>query len=215
VTTDSGILILAWLAYFVVHSLLASIRVKHRVETIWPAFMPAYRLIFNGLAVVLLAGPLWLNAQGHGVLLWRWGGYWQWLQTGLSFAALAGFLFSLRYYDGQEFIGLRQFRLGIRAVEDQEHFKLSPLHRYVRHPWYFLALILIWTRNMDNLWVISATMMSLYFIFGSRLEEAKLIAYHGEVYRRYRQQVPGIFPRPWRYLSADEAETLIKSANAH
>ena len=59
---DSQILLLivSWLVYFGLHSLLASIGVKQYVATRWPRAMPAYRLVFNVLAVVLLAVPLWL-----------------------------------------------------------------------------------------------------------------------------------------------------------
>ena len=209
-TVDTSILILVWIAYFVIHSLLASLRVKHFIASTWPAIMPGYRLFFNCVAIVLLAVPLWLTAHGHAVPLWQWRGPWQWLSGLLSVAALAGFAFSLRYYDGQEFIGLRQLRKHITSVEDQEHFQLSPLHQYVRHPWYFLALVLIWTRDMDSLWLISASMMSLYFILGSRLEESKLIQYYGDVYRQYMRKVPGIFPLPWRHLTKAQAEELIR-----
>jgi len=207
-TTDTGILILVWLAYFAVHSVLASLMVKRFVAGHWPHAMPWYRLFFNSLAVLLLAVPLWLTLHGQAVSLWQWRGPWQWLSGLLSVVALTGLVFSLRYYDGQEFIGLRQLHKRLMAVEDQEHFQLSPLHRYVRHPWYFLALVLIWTRDMDSLWLVSATMMSLYFIVGSRLEEQKLIEYHGDVYRRYRQQVPALFPLPWRHLSRAGEQAL-------
>ena len=56
--------------------------------------------------------------------------------------------------------------------------------------------------------LLSAIAITLYFIIGSRWEERKLIAYHGEIYRRYRQQVPGLIPLPWRYLNRIEAEAL-------
>ncbi len=206
---DAVILILTWLAYFAIHSFLASLKLKHYVAANWPQCMPMYRMGFNIVAIVMLAIPLWLSIHGRAIPLWQWSGPWQWLSGLLTIAALAGFAFSLRYYDGREFLGLRQFGSGRTTVEDQEHFQLSPLHRFVRHPWYFLALVLIWTRDMDSLWLVSAVLMNLYFIVGSRLEEAKLIEYHGDIYRRYRQKVPGILPLPWRYLSHAQAESLI------
>jgi hypothetical protein len=43
---------------------------------------------------------------------------------------------------------------------------------------------------------------------GSRLEERKLIAHFGEVYRQYCQQVPGLIPLPWRWLNKEEADRL-------
>jgi hypothetical protein len=127
---DSHILLLivSWLVYFGLHSLLASIGVKQYVATRWPRAMPAYRLVFNVLAVVLLAVPLWLSLTGSGPWLWRWSG------------------------------------------------------------------------------VASYVSLTLYFIVGSRLEEQKLIRYHGEIYRRER--VPGLVPLPWKFLRDADLEEL-------
>ena len=123
-------------------------------------------------------------------------------------AALFGFFWSLKFYDGSEFLGLRQIRLGIREVRDQERFHISPLHRYVRHPWYNLGLVLVWTEDMDPARLVSALVITLYFVIGSYQEEKKLLVYHGEQYRRYQQQVPGLIPKPWRYLSREQADKL-------
>ncbi len=40
-------------------------------------------------------------------------------------------------------------------------------------------------RDMNATMLLSIVMMTLYFVIGSRLEERKLIRYHGEVYSRY------------------------------
>ena len=208
---DSQILLLivSWLVYFGLHSLLASIGVKQYVALRWPHAMPAYRLVFNGLAVVLLIVPLWLTLTGSGPWLWRWSGFASYVSLMLSVAALAGFLWSLKYYDVREFLGLRQFSEGNASVDDQEQFQLSPLHRWVRHPWYFFALVILWTRDMNAAMLVTAILVTLYFIIGSRLEEKKLIRYHGEIYRRYRARVPGLVPLPWKFLRDADLETLI------
>ena len=41
------------------------------------------------------------------------------------------------------------------------------------------------------------------------LEERKLIQYHGERYRLYRERVPALLPSPWRRLSTEEAESIL------
>jgi protein-S-isoprenylcysteine O-methyltransferase Ste14 len=61
---------------------------------------------------------------------------------------------------------------------------------------------------MDLAFLVTAVVMTLYFIFGAHLEEQKLIIYHGEKYRRYRELVPGLVPLPWRYLSRAQADGL-------
>lgn len=200
----------AWMLYGLLHSFTASLGLKHRVAKRWPQHMPLYRLMFNLLAGITLVPPLLLIYLWREPYLWQWSGIGWFIANGLALLALAGFVWSLRYYDGSEFLGLRQWRERERRVEDQERFYISPLHRFVRHPWYFLGLVIIWTRDMDTVFLLSSLMMSGYFIIGSRLEEAKLLVYHGERYRTYRDRVPALFPLPWRYMKESEAEELMR-----
>jgi protein-S-isoprenylcysteine O-methyltransferase Ste14 len=132
------------------------------------------------------------------------------LAYGLAGLAILGFAWSLRYYDGSEFLGLRQWRARQRSALDQERLHLSPLHRFVRHPWYTLGLVLVWTQNMDAARLTSAVVISAYFVLGSRLEERKLLLYHGPAYAAYRRRVPALLPRPWRSLSSAEARELTR-----
>ncbi len=204
-------LVLAWGVYGVIHSWLASLRMKGHVSRRWPWLMPGYRLWFNTVAAILLIPPLWLTFTLPGPQLWQWSGLSWWVANGLALLALLGVLWSLKDYDGSEFLGIRQWRDREMAVEDQEAFHISQLHRFVRHPWYSLSLVLIWTRDMDLAFLVTAVVMTLYFILGSRLEERKLMVYHGERYRRYLRLVPGLVPLPWRYLSRQQAEELQKN----
>lgn len=202
-------LLLMWTAYAALHSLLASVTVKRWVVDNKVNWMPAYRLMFNGIAILLVIPPLWYTLTAQTPMLWAWTGAWSWLANGLALLAIFGVMWSSRCYDSSEFIGIKQWREGICAVEDQESFQISSLHRFVRHPWYSLSLVLIWSRDMNSAWLLTASLITLYFIFGSRLEERKLKLYHGDVYQRYAQQVPGLIPRPWRYLSASKAQQLV------
>ncbi|MCU7800140.1 MAG: hypothetical protein KZQ70_08335 [gamma proteobacterium symbiont of Lucinoma myriamae] len=52
-----------------------------------------------------------------------------------------------------------------------------------------------------------------YFVIGSKFEERKLIAYHGEVYKKYQQKVAGVIPLPWKILSAEKAQELLHQYN--
>lgn len=201
----------AWTLYFVVHSLLASLTIKRWVARHRPSWMPGYRLGFNLIALLLLIPPLWITYANPGPLLWHWPGWQAWISNGLALVALGLFFWSLRYYDGSEFLGLRQLRVGERSVEDQERLHISPLHRYVRHPWYALGLVLLWTRDMHLAQLAVTLAASLYFVIGSRLEERRLLAYHGAAYARYRQRVPALIPLPWRRLSPAEAQQIVDS----
>lgn len=215
-------LALAWLGYCALHSLLATLAVKRWIALRWPAFNPAYRIVYNGLSVALLLPIAGLIANHRGPSLWAWSGPAAWLANALAVAALIAVVVTFRHYDGSQFVGWRQWAArrtvmpGTLVAGDgvAESLRLSPLHRYVRHPWYSAALVLIWTRDMDAATLVSALVMSVYFVLGARLEEAKLVVEFGAAYRRYRQRVAGLVPLPWKTLSSAEAAAIEAAANA-
>lgn len=204
-------LIPAWAVYFALHSTLASLAVKRRVERRWPGAGRWYRLAYNGLAILLLlpiAVVLW---RYPGPQLWAWQGPWFWLANGLALLALLAFYLSLRWYDTAEFLGTRQLGASAGGADQPGRLCISPFHRYVRHPWYSFGLVLVWTRDMNAAMLVSALAISAYFVIGSRLEERKLIAFHGRAYRDYAAAVPGLLPRPWRHLDSRSARRLEQS----
>jgi protein-S-isoprenylcysteine O-methyltransferase Ste14 len=196
-------LALGWLVYALIHSLTASIRCKEFCKRRWPKFFATYRLLYNGLALVLLIPLLALSIRAPGPQLWVWTGAMAWLLNGLTVLVVLAFLRGGGGYDLMAFLGLRPLPSAGTSC-----LVISPWHRFVRHPWYSLALVLIWTRDMNAASLVSATAITLYFVIGSRLEEVKLVAEFGERYREYQRRVPGLIPLPWRVLSKDEARRL-------
>ncbi len=199
---------LGWAGYGLLHSLTASLKFKAWFRSRFPRAWPAYRLGYNLLSALLLLPLLWLLGSWQGPPLWQWPGAPGWLMNGIAVAALAGFVASLRLYQTGEFLGLAQLRRRSPELHDQAPLRIAWPHRYVRHPWYFLGLLIIWTREMHAAWLVTAVVLTLYLVIGSRLEEKKLIECHGERYRRYRDAVPGLVPLPWRYLSKRQAAEL-------
>jgi len=199
---------LAWLAYFALHSVLAATAVKAWVARRWPQFMPGYRIMFNFVSMVTLIPVLWLVYGVAGDWLWQWQGIRAWLANGLALTAILGLAAAGTDYDMGEFVGLRQ--LVRRDADHAERFRVSRLHRFVRHPWYCVGLVLIWTRDMNGPLLVSALMITAYFVIGSKLEEDKLLESYGETYRRYMTKVPGLIPLPWKYLTAAEAAELMQ-----
>lgn len=204
------IVIGVFLAYFILHTLTASIAMKQWVAQHWPGVMPWYRLLFNGLSIILSIPLVVVMFLFPGESLWQWHGLGFYLTSIIAVMALIGFFYSLTHYDLSEFWGTRQLREANTCVHDQENFHISPFHRYVRHPWYFFALVLIWTRDVTTVQLLVYFMVTAYFVIGSKFEERKLIAYHGEVYKKYQQKVAGVIPLPWKILSKEQAQDLLQ-----
>lgn len=198
--------------YFSLHSLLASLALKKLVARHWPGFMPAYRLAYNILAVVLFLPLLWLMQQNPGPVLWQWQGGWSVLANSLALVALISFFWSLKSYDNGVFLGWTQWKNRHQQAEDPGQFCISTPHRFVRHPWYCYGLIILWTRDIHLAQLLTYGLISLYLVIGSRLEENKLIELYGEAYKQYRQRVPGLLPLPWRWITQSEADELMQMA---
>ena len=201
--TSNLMLAAAWIGYCGLHSLLASLRFKAWATQQWPIQSRHYRLGYNLLALGLLVPLLIATEVAADDWLWRWQGYWSWVAWGVSGLVLIGFIWSSRAYDMKAFVGIAPL-----SAEAAPQFGLSPLHRFVRHPWYFLGLLWLWTRDMDSARLIATLIISSYLWLGSALEERKLIEELGQSYKDYRARVPGLLPRPWRYLSRAEFARL-------
>jgi protein-S-isoprenylcysteine O-methyltransferase Ste14 len=194
-------LLLAWIAYATIHSFLAADGVKMAVERRWPALHHRYRLAYNVLATALLIPIAWCVHALPGPQLWAWTGAWSWLTNGVALSAVVALLAIPTGYDTRAFAGL---------APEPPAFVIGPWHRLVRHPWYFVGLVVVWTRDMNLATLVSAIAITLYFIVGSRLEEEKLARLLGEPYRDYLRRVPGLVPLPWRILDKETARRLAR-----
>ena len=197
--------IVLFTAYFVIHSLMASLWFKERCFSFWPNLKLTYRLWFNILSSILLIPLIMLLILYPGEMLWQWTGWQAVFANSLALFAALGFYFSLSDYDMSEFLGVNVFTRQINKNSSKEQFYIGRFHLFVRHPWYFFLLIILWTRDMTTYEFLTATLISLYLIIGSYLEEQKMVYCFGEVYRTYQQKVAGLIPLPWKFLTRKEA----------
>ncbi len=190
-----------WLAYFVIHSLTASTQFKDASVQRLGLNSARYRLLYVVVSTVLLLPLAYLIGSDSTPMLWQHDGVVKIILNVISLLAIIGFVIVARSYNMISFLGLK-------TQAAQHGFKVSWLHRYVRHPWYFFGLIIIWTRDMSLLWLISCICITVYLIVGSWLEEKKLVTEFGEVYRYYQKQVPGLLMIPGRYISDNDLQKI-------
>jgi protein-S-isoprenylcysteine O-methyltransferase Ste14 len=191
-TDPRHLLILAasWLLFGISHSLLAG-------TTLERPFGRYSRVAFNCVALVMAALPFAIGASLPAILLWEDPNWLRWARHGVSVAAVLAFIHTLKFYSLPVFLGLKF---------ETWPLTFSPWHSCVRHPWYFLMLVIIWTQTMTETWLVSALCMTLYLMLGSRIEEKRILRHHPGSYAEYCRIVPGLIP--WRGRALDEATRL-------
>ena len=206
---DASVLSALWISYFLIHSLLASNTGKDQFKAKFTNAAHTYRLLYNISASALLLPMIYYIYLVPSEQIIQWNGIFAILGNSFAVAALIGFIYSLKFYGGMDFLGVTQYKN--KVSQEVGDFVISPLHRFVRHPWYFFALIILWTRDMNAHFLLSAILMTAYFFIGSYFEEQKLKILIGKRYVQYISKVPGIFPSFKRFLTPSEAKKLTEN----
>jgi protein-S-isoprenylcysteine O-methyltransferase Ste14 len=185
------LLILLWLVYFSLHSLLARAWVKDWVSTQVPGLLSYYRLLYNLVALIGLILIFYFSLKISGQ---RWYAP----TTAVRFAALAlaswGLILirlSFKQYNLKEFMGLS------REAEKPGRLKTGGLLKQIRHPLYaglILIIIGFWLYVPTTVNLITAMMAIVYIQVGIRFEERSLVDRYGKDYLKYKKRVPMLVP---------------------
>ena len=190
----------AWLTFGAGHSLLAGEAAKARLRPLLGAF---YRLSYNVFAVVHLA-LVWLVGAWafRGQDGYDLGSSLGPALIGVNLAGWLVMLVGLRGYDLGRLGGTRQIRNYLKGIDepDDEPLRLDGLHRYVRHPLYSAAFLILWGGASDDLGVATAVWGSFYLLIGSWFEERRLLRLYGTAYADYRARAPAFVPWKGRVL---------------
>jgi methanethiol S-methyltransferase len=180
--------------YGLIHSLLASLKVKELAAAWLGAGYKWYRLIYNifatisllpvlALAIILPDKPIYdLPSPWHAVMLIL-----QLIGAGISFFAAAktglGYLAGITQLTGTD------------EGDCEKRLETGGLYRFVRHPIYSGAILFLWA-SPQMTWNSMALKLAFtfYFIIGGMVEEKKLVAEFGDAYRAYRLRTPMLIP---------------------
>ena len=186
-------LAIAWIIWYVLHSVLASNQGKRLLTALFPGQGRWYRLGYNLFAVGSILYPFWLYLIIPGEFFWN-GIYSQIIGLGVIASGLLFVREVFKSYDTGLFFGTTT---GVDDWAEGQELLIDGWHRKVRHPLYTgTSLILI------GAFLLLPTEPSLivvgisfgYLFIGIRLEERKLIQQHGKRYLSYRRQVPMLVP---------------------
>ncbi|HYH09377.1 MAG TPA: NnrU family protein [Thermoanaerobaculia bacterium] len=191
---------LATAAFAVLHSVLASSRVKDAVAARFACGRRIHRVLYNGQAVLTFGALVWAigrqpkrtiyHVTGAGAAVMRL------LQTsGIGFAAAAARATGVMTLAGLDTTTPVPAAQGPEAGEDGA-LRIRGPFRIVRHPLNLAPLAPFWfTPHMTTRRLAFNIVATAYLVIGSVHEEQRLLRQYGEAYARYqREGVPFFLP---------------------
>jgi protein-S-isoprenylcysteine O-methyltransferase Ste14 len=187
-------LALMWIAFCVLHSVLADTQIKKSIALKAPGLFKNYRFFYTlfafvtlGIVVyyqVVLLSPLFYKANIFTIIL------------GWAFSILGGLimLICIKKY----FLSLSGLKSLVAEQIVANELRIDGIHRYVRHPLYLGTFLFIWGLFLLLPYLsllIANFVITTYTLYAIRLEERKLVDEFGEAYLIYKEEVPMILPR--------------------
>ncbi len=157
-----------------------------------PRYHRALYSIASGIMLATVA-LLWQPSNNHLFVL---GTPFRWLTLGMATCAFALFLWGAMVLQNVDLFGTRAIKAHAQHTEDQPPVLIvrGP-YRWVRHPWYLAVIMLFWSCvdfTADRL--LFNVLWTSWVYVGTRLEEIDLVCDFGDVYEKYRRQVPMLIP---------------------
>ena len=191
-----SILALLWAAWCFLHSFLISKVFTGWLKRILGRRYGYSRLAYTFFSLVSLLPVLTYQLGLAETVFFAWPWPWSLLKYAMYGTALLFFYGGLRVYDVQYMLGLRQVNQLRRGLEPAGvSFSREGILGRVRHPWYSGAILFILAYGeVTDVSLVVKTVLSVYVVIGTLLEERKLTSEYGESYRAYRREVPMFFP---------------------
>lgn len=173
--------------------MLADDGIKERLSKYFGKNGTYYRITYNLISIVGLAGILYFNTTIPSAYLIKNS---LWNRTPGWLLVVAGILVlrtAFRQYSTKSFLGLQS--------EANEVFKVRGILSYIRHPIYSATILVVagsWLLFPDLPTLVSVCCILIYLAIGIPLEERKLIKKYGDAYREYKQSVPALIPNSFK-----------------
>lgn len=190
------------LLWGVQHSLMARPGFKAVLYKVLPETAERPTYVWTSGACLILIALYW---QGNSTLVWSFPGW----QTPLRVLSLAGWgltLWATFQIDHFDLFGLRKpFLAMTNKPITGKQFVTPFLYRHMRHPIQTGVLLGMWLQaHMTVGQLLLSLGLTIYVFIGLYFEEKDLVAEFGDRYKTYMQQVPRLFPRPGKRISASE-----------
>jgi len=185
------ILAMLWIVYCVLHSVLASQWLKHKLKQKMKNYK-LYRVWYTLFAFAFLVGLIYYQIEIPTIALFSLNYFVLVAGIIIGLSGLLLMLVCIRKY----FMSLS----GLRSLFIENYsneLQITGVHKYIRHPLYLGSFVFIWGMFLLLPYLslfISNLVITIYTLIGIELEEKKLIAEFGEQYCEYRRKVPKLIP---------------------
>lgn len=179
--------------FFVQHSCMVRSPFQRWIHSWIPkAYTAAVYAVASGAGLWLVV-LMWQSVMPP---MFKMENHFRFLTRILFFLSIAGTIWgnlSLHSFDP---MGVKAALRHLRKEKPQVMpFMIRGPYRWVRHPLYFFSLVMIWSCpdwTMDRL--MFNLLWTAWLVLGTLLEERDLLTAHGEMYRRYQEDVPMLIP---------------------
>lgn len=197
---DIVIIVFLFALFGVSHTILASSSIKKRIIENAGNKIAFYRLFYNIISVIIFLA-IYEIAPKPGLIIYDLPYPYDLVTIGLQVVFIGLLIWTVRYIDGKEFLGISQIvryykgTYDTKELDEKQSLVIKGPFKFVRHPIYLFSFLFLLVRpTMDLFYLISLICILAYFIIGSYYEEKKLIERFGDDYIEYQNKVPRIFP---------------------
>ena len=191
------IISLIWAGYCFLHSYLISVRFTQFIERSLKNYFAWYRLFYVLLSLVLLVPLIKYTSSIDNVIIIEWVSPWSVIRIIMMWGSLLTFFWAFFFnYDSLSFFGIRQilnFRK-TKIISPAVEIKKNGLLGIIRHPMYLCLIIYLWSQTFRLIDIVVNSILTVYVLIGTILEEKKLVLEFGDYYIKYQQEVPMLIP---------------------
>jgi len=185
-----------WAAYCALHSYLISIGFTSFLTRRLKQYYAFFRIFYIVFSTALLIPLINYSSQLDTQIIIVDGLTLSIVRKVLTAGSLVIFFWAFFFdYDSLSFFGIRQI-LNFRKTTEAHppELKRNGLLGVMRHPMYFALIIFLWSQTYRMVDIVVNSVLTLYVIIGTILEERKLLLEFGDVYKKYQMEVPMLIP---------------------
>ncbi|RPI00760.1 MAG: protein-S-isoprenylcysteine methyltransferase [Ignavibacteriae bacterium] len=188
-------IVFLWSAYCALHSYLISTSFTTFLARSLKKSYAFYRAFYVLFSLALLILLIKYTGQFDSAIIITDGPALNIARKVLVAGSLGMFFWAFFFnYDSLSFFGIRQILNMGKPTNPSGDLKRDGLLGLMRHPMYLALIVYLWCQTYTLMDIVVNTVLSVYVIIGTILEEKKLVLEFGDTYVKYQQEVPMLVP---------------------